>query len=98
MLKEKQKQDPITWKIEFLNLRVRDSVSSYFTYAMLLNRQKLKHLFYPRTTLDFKNNKKNKYAIPKLDNEVRVVSNDIAFVAGDKMIIQFIAALELYLK
>lgn len=84
MLKEKQKQDPITWKIEFLNLRVRDSVSSYFTYAMLLNRQKLKHLFYPRTTLDFKNNKKNKYAIPKLDNEVRVVSSDIAFVAGDK--------------
>lgn len=82
--KEKKKQDPATWKIEFLNLKVRDSVSSYFTYAMLINRQKLKHLFYPRTTIDFKSGKKNKYAIPKLDNEIRIVSNDIAFVAGDK--------------
>lgn len=82
--KEKKKQDPATWKIEFLNLKVRDSISSYFTYAMLINRQKLKHLFYPRTTIDFKSGKKNKYAIPKLDNEVRLVSNDIAFVAGDK--------------
>lgn len=51
---------------------------------MLINRQKLKHLFYPRTTIDFKSGKKNKYAIPKLDNEIRIVSNDIAFVAGDK--------------
>ncbi|MEE0295236.1 MAG: hypothetical protein UDT09_12420 [Eubacterium sp.] len=82
--KEKKKQDPATWKIEFLNLKVRDSVSSYFTYAMLINRQKLKHLFYPRTTIDFKSGKKNKYAIPKLDNEIRIISNDIAFVAGDK--------------
>ena len=84
MLKEKKKQDPITWKIEFLNLRVKDSMSSYFTYKMLMDRQVSKHVFYPRTTIDFKSGKKNKYAIPKLDNEIRVVSNDIAFVAGDK--------------
>lgn len=84
MLKEKKKQDPITWKIEFLNLRVRDSMSSYFTYKMLMDRQVSKHVFYPRTTIDFKSGKKNKYAIPKQDNEVRVVSNDIAFVAGNQ--------------
>ena len=84
MLKEKKKQDPITWKIEFLNLRVKDSMSSYFTYKMLMDRQVSKHVFYPRTTIDFKSGKKNKYAISKQDNEIRVISNDIAFVAGSQ--------------
>ena len=84
LIKEKKKQDPATWKIEFLNLKLRDSVSSYFTYKMLINRQVLKHVFYPRTTIDFKSGKKNKYSIQKLDNEVRVISNDIAFVAGSQ--------------
>lgn len=82
MMKEKKKQDPATWQIEFLNLKVRDSVSSYFTYGMLINRQKLKQVFYPRNVIDFKSGKKNKYFIPKQDGEIRVVSNDIAFVAG----------------
>lgn len=84
LIKEKKKQDPATWKIEFLNLKVRDSVSSYFTYAMLINRQISKRVFYPRSIIDFKSGKKNKYAIPKLDNEIRVISNDIAFVAGSQ--------------
>ncbi len=84
LIKEKKKQDPATWKIEFLNLKLRDSVSSYFTYKMLIQRQVSKHVFYPRTTIHYKSGKKNKYAIPKLDNEVRVISNDIAFVAGSQ--------------
>lgn len=84
LIKEKKKQDPATWKIEFLNLKLRDSVSSYFTYKMLIQRQTLKHVFYPRSTIDFKSRKKNKYAIPKLDNEFRVISSDIAFVAGSQ--------------
>lgn len=84
LMKEKKKQDPATWKIEFLNLKLRDSLSSYFTYRMLMDRQVCKHVFYPRNVLDFKNNRKNKYAIPKQDNEIRVISNDIAFVAGAK--------------
>lgn len=84
LIKEKKKQDPATWKIEFLNLKLRDSVSSYFTYKMLIDRQISKQFFLPRDTVDYKSGKKNKYAIPKLDNEIRVISNDIAFVAGDK--------------
>lgn len=84
LIKEKKKQDPATWKIEFLNLKIRDSLSSYFTYSMLINRQISKYVFYPRTTIDFKSGKKNRYGIPKQDNEVRVVSNDIAFVAGNQ--------------
>lgn len=82
--KEKQKQDPATWKIEFLNLKVKDSLASYFTYSMLINRQVSKHTFYPRTIFEIKSNKRNRHAIPKLDNEIRVISNDIAFVAGDQ--------------
>lgn len=84
MKREKKKQDPVTWKTEFLNLKVKDSLSSYFTYKMLMNRQVSKHVFYPKNILDFKSNRRNKYAIPKQDNEVRVISNDIAFVAGEK--------------
>lgn len=84
MKREKKKQDPVTWKTEFLNLKVKDSLSSYFTYKMLMNRQVSKHVFYPKNIFDFKSNRRNKYAIPKQDNEVRVISNDIAFVAGEK--------------
>lgn len=84
LMKEKKKQDPATWKIEFLNLKLRDSLSSYFTYKMLIKRQVSKHVFYPRTAIDFKSKKKNKYDILKLDNEIRVISNDIAFVAGSQ--------------
>ena len=84
MIREKKKQDPTTWKIEFLNLRVKDSISSYFTYSMLMNCQRLKQVFYPRTAIDFKSNKKNKYFITKQDNEIRVISNDIAFVPGSQ--------------
>lgn len=84
LIKEKKKQDPTTWKIEFLNLKIKDSLSSYFTYSMLINRQVCKHVFYPRSIIDFKSGKRNKYYIPKLDNEIRVISNDIAFVAGNQ--------------
>lgn len=84
LIKEKKKQDPISWKTEFLNLRVKGSISSYFTYSMLMGRQTLEHVFYPRNIIDYKVGKRNKYAIPKLDNEIRVISNDIAFVAGDQ--------------
>ena len=82
MQQEKKKQDPITWKIEFLNLRVKDSESAFFTYSMLTENQRLKQVFYPRKNEDVRCGKKNKYAIPKQDGEIRVVSCDIAFVAG----------------
>lgn len=82
--KEKRKIDPLTWKIEFLNLRIKDSLSSYFTYSMLTGRQVMKHVFYPRNSCDYKAKVKNKYAIPLQDGEFRVISNDIAFVSGEK--------------
>lgn len=81
---EKQKQDPITFAIEFLNLRPKQNASAFFTYDILLKNQALKRVFYPRNNYDVRLKNKNKYAIPKLDGEIRVVSCDFAFVAGDK--------------
>ncbi len=84
MQQEKKKQDPITWQIEFLNLKVRNNASAFFTYKMLTDNQVLKQVFYPRNHQDVKFHKKNKYAIPKQDGEVRVISCDIAFVEGEE--------------
>ena len=80
MQQEKKKQDPLTWRLEFLNERVKENVSSFFTYSMLTNNQRLKQVFYPRLDVDVRNGKKNKYAIPKQDGEIRLISCDIAFV------------------
>lgn len=84
LIREKKKQDPISWKTEFLNLRVKDSISSYFTYAMLTKAQTSEIVFYPRRAEDVRAHNKNKYAIPRQDNEIRIISNDLAFIAGAK--------------
>lgn len=82
MQQEKKKQDPITWQIEFLNLRIRNNASAFFTYSMLMDNQTLRQVFYPRDHKDVKFKKRNKYAIPKQEGEVRGISCDIAFVEG----------------
>lgn len=81
---EKKKQDPITFAIEFLNLRLKQNASAFFTYKMLMNSQSLKRVFYPRKNEDVRANIKNKYFIPKQDGEIRVISCDFAFVAGEE--------------
>lgn len=77
---EKKKQDPLTWRIEFLNERVKENTSAFFTYLMLQQNQILKKPFYPRNNLDVRVGKKNPYAIPKQKGEIRVVTCDMAFV------------------
>lgn len=77
---EKKKQDPLTWKTEFLNLRVKENQAAFFTYESLRQNQRAKRAFYPRTLLDFKINKRNPYDIPKQKNEIRIVSCDMAFI------------------
>ena len=80
MRQEKKKQDPLTWRLEFLNERVKENTSSFFTYSMLTKNQRLKQVFYPRLDDDVRNGKKNRYSIPKQDGEIRIVSCDIAFI------------------
>lgn len=81
---EKKKQDPLTWRMEFYNERVKENEFAFFTYTMLQQNQRLKKPFYPRTTLDFKMNKKNPYDIPRQKGEIRIVSCDMAFVENKK--------------
>lgn len=80
MRQEKKKQDPLTWRLEFLNERVKENTSSFFTYSMLTKNQRLKQVFYPRLDEDVRNGKKNRYSISKQDGEIRLVSCDIAFI------------------
>lgn len=77
---EKKKQDPMTWQIEFLNARLKENRSAFFTYTMLNQNQRAKKPFYPRTTEDFRAGKKNPYDIPKQKGEIRVLACDMAFV------------------
>lgn len=82
--REKKKQDVITWETEFLNLRVKENTSAYFTYGMLQQNQRSKKPFYPRTAEDFRLGRKNPYAIQRQSGEIRIVSCDMAFVQGRK--------------
>lgn len=83
LVSEKRKQDPITWRLEFLNERVKENTSAFFTFRMFQNNQRLKQVFYPRTLIDFKSGRKNPYNINKQKGEVRLISCDLAFVDRD---------------
>lgn len=84
LLKEKKKQDRLTWLLEFKNCRLKENRSALFSYKLLSKNQVNKQPFYPRTLIDFKTGKKNPYDIPKQTNEVRIVSCDMAFVENKK--------------
>ena len=77
---EKKKQDPITWRLEFMNERLKENRASFFTYDMLRQNQICKQPFYPRTIFDYKSGRKNPYSIPKMPGEIRIVGCDMAFV------------------
>lgn len=81
---EKKKQDPITWQLEFLNTRLKENRSAFFTYSMLQQNQRCKRPFYPRTLIDFKSGRKNPYDIPKQKGEVRLINCDMAFIENKK--------------
>lgn len=78
---EKKKQDSLTWRTEFYNERVKENEFAFFSYEMLQQNQRIMRPFYPRTTLDFKNNRKNPYDIPRQNGEIRIVACDLAFVS-----------------
>lgn len=77
---EHDKQDPLTWRIEFLNERVKENTSALFTYKTLMSNQCLKKPFYPLQKGQIK--KKPYNTLEKMKGEVRIVSCDMAFIAG----------------
>lgn len=84
MKRERKKQDPTTWALEFLNLRLKSNERAYFEYELLNKNQRLRQPFYPRKHMDVKMNKKNPYAIPKQNGEVRIIAVDCAFIKGSR--------------
>lgn len=80
MRNERSKQDPITWRLEFMNERLKENRASFFTYNMLKQNQVCKQPFYPRTDLDVRSGRKNPYAISKVPGEIRIISCDMAFI------------------
>ena len=82
--KERKKQDTLTWQLEFMNMRLKENRSAFFTYSMLQQNQRSKRPFYPRTLTDFKAGKKNAYFIPKQSGEIRIVAVDMAFVENKR--------------
>lgn len=80
---EKKKQDPITWELEFMNSRVKENTRAFFNLSLLQQNQTCRQPFYPRTSLDVRNKRRNPYEIPKQKGEIRVVSCDMAFVSKD---------------
>ena len=50
--REKAKQDSLTWRIEFLNERVKENTSAFFTYSMFKDNMRCKKQFYQREMSD----------------------------------------------
>ena len=74
---EKSKMDDITALQEYDNIPWGESATSYFKLRMFTTNRKIKQAFYPQRMQTY-NAKKNPYAIPKADGEIRLVSCDIA--------------------
>ncbi len=80
LIETKRTTDPITWREEYENERLRESASAYFTYGLLTQNQTYKKAFYPQKNDDVRNRRKNPYYIPKQSGEIRVLACDIAFI------------------
>lgn len=80
MIDDHRKFDPITWAVEYENAVLRENTKAYFSYNELRSCQKIQKAFYPRKPDDVINHVRNRYAIPKMDGEIRIVAADIAFV------------------
>lgn len=80
----KRKTDPMVWQTEYLNLRVRENTAAFFTYNTLNKNRTLAQVWYPRLDLDVINHRKNPYQIAKQQEEIRIISCDLAFVEGAK--------------
>lgn len=76
--RDKTKFDPMTWAMEYENSMLQETEGSYFTYAELKARQNVVKAMYPRRSIE----KKVSYGIKKTEGEIRILSCDIAMMAG----------------
>lgn len=83
LMAERAKVDPLTWKLEYLNMRVKERTDSFFTYSMMMVNQRAKKPFYPRRDEDVRAHRRNPYEIPRQTDEIRIVACDMAFAQGE---------------
>lgn len=76
---QKRRTDPLTWAIEYQNLRPTENTHAYFTYKMLTECQTLQNVFLPRRLTQTGRYKCN---IPRRDGELRLLACDIAMMGG----------------
>jgi hypothetical protein len=80
MIAEQENLDPVTFLMEYGNIPYGSSSLSFYKLG-LFNRT-IRRGWRPMTDEMFINGKKNPYDIPKMPDEIRVVSVDVAMRAG----------------
>lgn len=101
MLREKSKIDSTTFDMEYNNLCVGGSANQFYTFDLISSCQTIKKAWYPKTLLEVKENKRNRFGdIKKQSGEMRIVSMDIAVskstnkVKNDLSVVKCIRALQ----
>lgn len=79
----KETSDSMSFAIEYENLAPAQSQSAYFDFDLVNKNQTLRRAFYPRKDEDVLAHIKNKYDIPKIKGEIRVIACDIAMIQSD---------------
>jgi len=79
--KDQEVMNELSFQLEYLNIPIGESGDSYFKLKMLQKNRVLKKAFYPCKKEDYVN-KKNISTLPKTENEMRILSIDMATRAG----------------
>lgn len=82
--KEKRKLDDLSWRIEYLNERVKDNTDSFFSYGLLQSAQKNKMPWFPPFDNEDYVKYRKEHSIPKQNGEIRIVGCDMAFITNNK--------------
>lgn len=80
MVKEKEKFDPISFLMEYGNIPYGSSSKAF--YKMGLFNRSIKRSWRPIQDETYLTTKKNNYDIPKIAEELRIISVDVAMRAG----------------
>lgn len=75
---EKRKLDPMSFEIEYLNVRMKENTDAFFPYELIEKNLVLRKPFFPRKDTNIISRQKN--SLPKQNGEIRIVAIDLAFV------------------
>ena len=85
--REKEKLDSTTFDMEYGNMMIGGSADQYYSFDLVSNAQKIVKPFYPKTTEEYFEKKRNRFGdIKKQESEIRIVSMDIALSASTKKV------------